>query len=260
MRAQGPVAAQGAAGEKSPSLAAVLLTEVAIVHLLLVTAFVVWLEAYGPLDGGAVHRCWLWYNSTPADTNNGALSVIPSVAVVAWTGGLVAYTLDRRITADFANGMWMLVAAFVAPLLALIAQGAALRTIALFSAAFFGTVALLQIAMLLRVKLLLGGDIRGSRKVQRRAAALQDSRLQNVVLRFLSGWKLSGLFSIMSMGAVVSAGATVIAAESLILLVLGIFVVYEVIAASYAFGTPDEVFMTAMSPQAQAELLNRTAP
>jgi hypothetical protein len=86
---------------------------------------------------------WSWYSSMPPEENRDALIAIAGVAVVLWTGGLVALTLRQRFTLRLSNGIAYLQLAFLGPLLALIAHGAVLRTFALIVIVYYSLLVLL---------------------------------------------------------------------------------------------------------------------
>ncbi len=92
------------------------------------------------LDLILAHWCWPWYGSlslSPQD-NRDVLIAISGVACVVWTGAVVAYTLRKKFTSELSIGIGFLQAAFMQPLVCLVADGATLRTIASLVFALFG--------------------------------------------------------------------------------------------------------------------------
>jgi hypothetical protein len=89
-----------------------------------------------------VHWAWPWYSSVPtAPTSvlsvNDALIALASVAGVLWSGAIIAYSIHRKYTPPLRTGVYLLNFAILAPLIGLIAQGAALRTGFYFTMWFF---------------------------------------------------------------------------------------------------------------------------
>jgi hypothetical protein len=94
--------------------------------------------------GCIVHFAWPWYSSLPPPPSpatplniNDALIALASVAGVLWSGAVVAYSIHRRYTPPLRTGVQLLNFAIIAPLIGLMAEGAALRTTFYFVMVFF---------------------------------------------------------------------------------------------------------------------------
>ena len=76
-------------------------------------------------------RLWHWYSSMPPGGEApGALTVCASIAVVIWTGALIAFQI-KDIWVKLRGALLLLEYAFIGPLLALFTEGAVIRTLAL---------------------------------------------------------------------------------------------------------------------------------
>ena len=94
-----------------------------------------------------IDAVWQWYTWTPPEENRDALIAIAGVAVVVWTGGLVALTFRRRFTLRLSNGFEYVQLAYIGPLFALVAHGALLRTVAVIFIFYYGIGAIFHFAL-----------------------------------------------------------------------------------------------------------------
>lgn len=87
-----------------------------------------------PIDG--LRTLWTIYSTLPRQAEEkDALLAIASIAAVLWTGGIIAIQLDpNRARARAVLGMEYLQFAFFAPVITLVAEPLALRTIATIAA------------------------------------------------------------------------------------------------------------------------------
>jgi hypothetical protein len=208
------------------------------------------LLVYGPGADGLVHDVWVWFTSIPTGVDSTALVAIASVAVVVWTGGLIAFTISQRYSADLSNGMWMLVLGFTAPLVGLAMSGAALRMVAGTAALAFGTVALLQIPALLSLRRMAKNKpLKLSGKVafaDGSAVPIPEQEQQQMLERYVDAMNrviLGALFTsvatLMSLCILAYASTTTVAVWSLLLLLRGLLLVYDVLTKNYRLGDTD---------------------
>lgn len=74
---------------------------------------------------------WQWYSAMPMGGEaKDALIVSASIAVVIWTGALIAFQI-KGISIELRGALLLLEYAFIGPLLALFTAGAVIRTLAL---------------------------------------------------------------------------------------------------------------------------------
>jgi hypothetical protein len=84
-----------------------------------------------------VRQLWTWYSAEPHGRElRDALFAIASAGAVVWTGGLIAFQI-RGIQVELGSALEYLRFAFVAPLVALIASPAVVRTVALIFVLFY---------------------------------------------------------------------------------------------------------------------------
>jgi hypothetical protein len=85
----------------------------------------------------ALQRLWCWYAHQPGDQSlRDALIGVASVAVVVWTGALIAFQI-RGISVEIGMSLEYLHFAFIAPLFTLIGPGPLIRTAALFLVIYY---------------------------------------------------------------------------------------------------------------------------
>lgn len=108
----------------------------AVVALAVFAFFVYGLIAHvSPTD--ELHALWQWYNLQPGGPDlRDALLAIASVGAVVWTGGLIALQL-RGLFVEIGSALEYLRFSFIAPLFALVGDGAIVRTVALLFIVFY---------------------------------------------------------------------------------------------------------------------------
>lgn len=88
-----------------------------------------------------------WFLSKPAvEAPSTALAAEASVAIVAWTGALIAFQL-RGVSFQLEGAFTLLAVAFVGPLIALLSEGSLLRSFAAASALYFVSRVLVQLTI-----------------------------------------------------------------------------------------------------------------
>jgi hypothetical protein len=106
-----------------------------------------------------------WFLSKPGgEAPSTALATEASVAIVAWTGALIAFQL-RGVSFQLEGAFTLLAVAFVGPLIALLSEGPLLRTFAAASALYFVSRVFVQLGIYVMLNWLTG------RMVQDRTAA-----------------------------------------------------------------------------------------
>jgi hypothetical protein len=106
------------------------------IFLWLITAGLAVMLAVGVLILRLVSRAgaaglWHWYSSQPPGGEaKDALIVSASIAVVIWTGALIAFQV-KGVSIELRGALLLLEYAFIGPLLALFTAGAVIRTMAL---------------------------------------------------------------------------------------------------------------------------------
>jgi hypothetical protein len=76
---------------------------------------------------------WQWYSATPPGGEaKEALTLSASIAVVIWSGGLIAFQL-KNVSIELRGALLLLEYAFIGPLLGLFTTGAVIRTLALIA-------------------------------------------------------------------------------------------------------------------------------
>jgi hypothetical protein len=91
-----------------------------------------------------VRPLWEWYARTDVSASP-ALTTIIVIAVTAWAGSLVSFTITRRVTPRRAFGLRLLTSSIALGVVAMVLEGALLHSVLMMMSAFSASLGLVQL-------------------------------------------------------------------------------------------------------------------
>jgi hypothetical protein len=195
----------------------------------LLIVFYLIVVAVGPM------RSWIWYSSDVKIAQRDLAISIAGIAITAWSGCLIAFTVRRRLTAQLSRGLRFMIYACFTPLVALTGSGIGLRTFAFVAAILWGSLVVIQFRpRQAKVKL----DINAKPTVEvepgqpgaeesiQRAIYLQNY-IRDRIAEFLLGWHWSATLCALAIIVLVFGSEAAVVGCSLAALLLGLTLAFQ---------------------------------
>lgn len=203
-----------------------------------VPAFIISIALYVVIGLGA-QRAWAWYSKPIALNNSEMLVTISVVAMTAWSGCLIAYTMKKRLSPRLSTGLRYLVYAIIAPLITLSGSAFIVRTLALYPItiwAYFAVGQFIRRRTRWTITSRVDINVPDDAPPEVRALANELSRENSEyyydrAVEYMSGWPLSTLLCSLSILVFAFASEKVVAMAALVSFFVGLNRAFKALVA-----------------------------